>query len=94
MVTVLTDTGVARYQNIHNFAFDERFLVIIELNGDLEENVWRRLHSSLKICTESGSEIIGNDKVQTSDLDAECSFGRWMLIKQTKRYLLHQKEIP
>ncbi|XP_062188752.1 putative disease resistance protein RGA3 [Phragmites australis] len=52
----LCDCGVIKHNN--RDIGSERILVIIELTGDIDEGVWRKLHSDCKHYTAIGSKII------------------------------------
>lgn len=50
------DGGIIKYKN--STQNDGKLLVIIELDGDVEEGAWRRLLSASQSCLPSGSKII------------------------------------
>lgn len=75
MLRILRDGGVIKHQN-RTTSGEERILVIIEINGDIDEGVWRRLYSSYESRVGDGSKII-----ISSRSDKIASFGTARALK-------------
>ncbi|TVU02987.1 hypothetical protein EJB05_51489, partial [Eragrostis curvula] len=68
-VAALRESGVIKHQDV-TAASHGRSLVVIELDGDMEEETWRRLYSSAASAMNDGSKII-----VTSRSEKIASFG-------------------
>lgn len=82
------DGGITKHKN--SSQNDGKLLVIIELDGDVEEGAWRRLLSASRSCLPSGSKIIvasRSEKVanfgttQAIRLDFLCREACWYFFK-------------
>lgn len=74
MLTSVRDGGTIKHQN--HAPDRERFLVIIEIDGDMEEGTWSRLYSASKRCAEDGTKII-----ISSQSDRIARFGTTRAVK-------------
>ncbi|CAL5089860.1 unnamed protein product [Urochloa decumbens] len=55
-LTSVRDGGTVKHKN--HAPNTERFLVIVEIDGDMEEGTWSRLYSASKRCSENCTKII------------------------------------
>ncbi|KAF7087211.1 hypothetical protein CFC21_090416 [Triticum aestivum] len=54
----LRDGGIIKHQNQNGIPSEEKIIVVIELNGEVDEGVWRKLYSASTSFIPRGSKII------------------------------------
>ncbi|XP_052153786.1 putative disease resistance protein RGA3 [Oryza glaberrima] len=82
-IVTLKDCGTTKHQTHDALGGSERRLVVVELDGEIDQGLWERFYSASKSCFAYGSKII-----ITSRSDKIASFGTTQPLKL--QFLTHE----